>query len=161
MVTIAEQLPSCIIMHQCSRRLKSFAALRLQASNFAAFPLIFAAGRVSGDGTLQLHDQYGSATVNLDDGSASASAGNTGNKHALRTAHGWCMVLSFGMLIPIGIVVARAFKDMGPWWFQVHRAVQSFAYVLAIVGEAVDVIDAACLLLWLSEAEGQATPWLA
>lgn len=36
-------------------------------------------------------------------------------------AHGWLMVVGWGVLIPLGILTARHAKRWDPLWFHVHR----------------------------------------
>ena len=39
----------------------------------------------------------------------------------LLKAHAWLMTISWGVMIPAGIVVARCFKELDPLWFKLHR----------------------------------------
>jgi hypothetical protein len=41
-------------------------------------------------------------------------------------AHGWIMAVSWGVMIPLGAVIARNFKTDGRVWFNVHRVIQVF-----------------------------------
>lgn len=52
----------------------------------------------------------------------------------LLQAHAWMMVISWGVLLPSGVVVARSFKTLGPVWFQIHRAVQIVGLTTALAG---------------------------
>ena len=36
------------------------------------------------------------------------------------------MVVGFGILIPIGVLVARILKPLDPLWFHLHRAIQVY-----------------------------------
>merc|ERR1712032_579638 len=51
------------------------------------------------------------------------------------------MALSWGFLLPSGVIMARFFKGRQPpgWWFKMHRAMQSTGLLLAIAGFAVIV----------------------
>ncbi|GAB4817649.1 hypothetical protein N2152v2_004695 [Parachlorella kessleri] len=115
----------------------------------ASTPLIFAVGPLSRSGTPQEHDTYGTGDVNLASGSVgSMEAGGQSqalkDSHAAQLvrfaldpvlqAHAWLMTISWGVLIPSGIVVARCFKELDPLWFKLHRAVQSIGFLLGIVG---------------------------
>ena len=51
-------------------------------------------------------------------------------------AHAWLMVIGWGFLIPSGVVIARSFKNLGPIWFQIHRAVQTLGLACALSGKA-------------------------
>ena len=49
-------------------------------------------------------------------------------REKLIKAHAWMMIISWVVLIPVGIVVARFLKDkLGVWWFRVHRFTQWMA----------------------------------
>ena len=38
--------------------------------------------------------------------------------------HGILMVVGFGILVPIGVLVARTLKPLDPLWFHLHRTIQ-------------------------------------
>ena len=38
--------------------------------------------------------------------------------------HGILMVVGFGILIPLGVLVARTMKPLDPLWFHLHRTIQ-------------------------------------
>lgn len=44
-------------------------------------------------------------------------------------AHAWIMAISWGVMIPLGIVMARNFKELDPFWFKFHRHVLQLAGV--------------------------------
>lgn len=130
------------------RRGRSLSQTQTFSGTVAAFPLIYAAGDVTSTGTLLQHYDQGSGNVDLLMGvqGAGASGGDvsatpldaavveTGSDlQGYITAHNWLMVIGWGVLIPIGIITARYFKHKGSWWFHVHRAVQSFAFVIVII----------------------------
>ena len=39
-------------------------------------------------------------------------------------AHAWLCAIGWGVLIPVGIVMARSFKELDPMWFHLHRGIQ-------------------------------------
>lgn len=49
-------------------------------------------------------------------------------------AHGSCMLLSWGLLLPSGVLMAKIGKHRNPFWFKFHRAVQLSGLTLAIIG---------------------------
>ncbi len=55
--------------------------------------------------------------------------------------HGWLMCLSWGFLIPLGVVIAcfRTVRGMGNWWFHLHRALQTLGFLVSLAGLAVGV----------------------
>lgn len=53
--------------------------------------------------------------------------------------HGWLMAISWGVLVPVGLIFARNFKELGPTWFHVHRIVMVLAVLGGIAGTAIGV----------------------
>lgn len=43
-------------------------------------------------------------------------------------------MLGWGILIPIGAIIARYFKDWDPFWFYAHISVQSLGFILGVAG---------------------------
>ncbi|GAB4817650.1 hypothetical protein N2152v2_004696 [Parachlorella kessleri] len=99
----------------------------------SSVPLIFAQGATSGGRLLQ-HDTEGGAVLpdGLQGGAADLHAGDS--LDARKAAHAWLMTISWGVMIPAGIVVARCFKELDPLWFKLHRAVQCCGFLLSIAG---------------------------
>ncbi|XP_057452938.1 cytochrome b561 and DOMON domain-containing protein At5g47530-like [Lotus japonicus] len=55
----------------------------------------------------------------------------------LRSVHGFLNAISWGILMPIGVIFARylkTFNGLGATWFHLHRACQSIAFLIGIVG---------------------------
>lgn len=54
----------------------------------------------------------------------------------LRQWHAGLMLLSWGVLLPLGAIMAATLKTFGPksMWFQLHRATQTLGLLLATVG---------------------------
>ncbi|XP_057452939.1 cytochrome b561 and DOMON domain-containing protein At4g17280-like [Lotus japonicus] len=51
--------------------------------------------------------------------------------------HGFLNAISWGILMPIGVIFARylkTFNGLGATWFHLHRACQSIAFLIGIVG---------------------------
>jgi hypothetical protein len=48
--------------------------------------------------------------------------------------HGTLMVLSWGLLLPCGVISAHFLKHRGPMWFRLHRGIQVTGLLLAIGG---------------------------
>lgn len=48
-----------------------------------------------------------------------------------RVAHGVLMTLSWGILLPLGVTIARFARGQGPIWFKLHRAIQVTGLLLA------------------------------
>ncbi|XP_020104781.1 cytochrome b561 and DOMON domain-containing protein At2g04850 [Ananas comosus] len=61
----------------------------------------------------------------------------------LRAAHAVLNSLSWGLLLPAGVAVARYLRQcssVGPTWFYAHAAVQASAYLLGAAGFAIGVV---------------------
>ncbi|PSS09581.1 Cytochrome b561 and DOMON domain-containing protein [Actinidia chinensis var. chinensis] len=52
----------------------------------------------------------------------------------LRRSHGILNMLGWGILMPIGAIVARYFKQWDPIWFYSHISIQSLGFILGISG---------------------------
>ncbi|KAJ0539493.1 putative cytochrome b561 and DOMON domain-containing protein [Helianthus annuus] len=52
----------------------------------------------------------------------------------LKRAHGILNMMAWGILIPIGAMVARYLKHLDPLWFYVHSSVQSLGFILGLAG---------------------------
>ncbi|DBB12339.1 hypothetical protein WJX82_006747 [Trebouxia sp. C0006] len=63
------------------------------------------------------------------------------HQNKLHHVHGWLMCLSWGFLIPLGVVIAcfRTVRGMGNWWFHLHRALQTLGFLVSLAGLAVGV----------------------
>eukprot|EP00892_Ulva_mutabilis_P009568 jgi/Ulvmu1/6984/UM033_0042.1 len=53
-----------------------------------------------------------------------------------RRIHAALMLIGWGILIPLGVIMAASLRTVGPksMWFQLHRATQSVALLLATIG---------------------------
>lgn len=58
--------------------------------------------------------------------------GNELRPHQL--AHGSLMLISWGFLLPLGVIIARFLRRLDPLWFKVHRAMQMTGVSLALIG---------------------------
>ncbi|RDY06660.1 Cytochrome b561 and DOMON domain-containing protein, partial [Mucuna pruriens] len=52
----------------------------------------------------------------------------------LKKSHGVLNILGWGILIIMGAIVARYFKEWDPFWFYFHTTVQSLGFVLGVIG---------------------------
>jgi hypothetical protein len=70
-----------------------------------------------------------------------ASGAVTEQLPVIKIVHGVLMFLSFGLLMPIGVIAARFGKDAfpAPKWFHIHRGVQTAALALALIGFALAI----------------------
>ncbi|KAJ7964735.1 Cytochrome b561 and DOMON domain-containing protein [Quillaja saponaria] len=78
-------------------------------------------------------------TFDVLSGSAGAHHSNT---KTLRLVHGIINGISWGILLPIGAVLARYLRHiqaLGPAWFYVHAIIQLFAFFLGTTGFAIGI----------------------
>eukprot|EP00475_Leptophrys_vorax_P034649 TRINITY_DN56217_c0_g1_i1.p1 TRINITY_DN56217_c0_g1~~TRINITY_DN56217_c0_g1_i1.p1 ORF type:complete len:301 (+),score=0.85 TRINITY_DN56217_c0_g1_i1:219-1121(+) len=47
--------------------------------------------------------------------------------------HGWLMWMSFGLLMPVGMITARHLQTVTPKWFAIHWGIQVLAVFLAVI----------------------------
>ncbi|GJM92313.1 hypothetical protein PR202_ga08775 [Eleusine coracana subsp. coracana] len=89
-------------------------------------------GALLSGGYLVRHRSYSSAAVNYATGVAS-SAGGASSRNKW---HGAMAGLGWGVLMPLGIALARYFKRHDPFWFYAHVSVQGVGFVLGAAGVA-------------------------
>ncbi|CAL9002144.1 unnamed protein product [Prunus brigantina] len=63
----------------------------------------------------------------------------TSSAFKLKISHGIINTVSWGILMPVGAIVARHFKAADPAWFHVHRACQMLGYFGGVAGFATGV----------------------
>lgn len=107
--------------------------------------VIFGLGEPS-QATVQMHASLnvGSATVSFGAGSAAVNANGcrifttVGSLRAAQIAHGALMFLSWGLLAPAGILVARFMKGFpnaaSTFWFTSHKFLQTLTVVISCIG---------------------------
>lgn len=54
--------------------------------------------------------------------------------------HGLLMAVSWGMVIPFGIVIARTLRDLDPLWFNLHKLFQVVGLMGAIAGYVIALL---------------------
>uniref|UniRef100_A0A2C9UVC4 Cytochrome b561 domain-containing protein n=1 Tax=Manihot esculenta TaxID=3983 RepID=A0A2C9UVC4_MANES len=73
-------------------------------------------------------------TINFENGATVAGTVRTSNE---KNVHGVLNAVSWGVLMPMGIMIARylkVFKVANPAWFYLHAACQSSAYIIGVAG---------------------------
>ncbi|KAF9679392.1 hypothetical protein SADUNF_Sadunf06G0010400 [Salix dunnii] len=98
-------------------------------------------GPLSGNAP-QIHPTSGSnvqsmGTLNLLSGESSSTGGSV--KTTKKNIHGVLNAVSWGILMPIGALIARylkVFKSADPAWFYLHASCQSIAYIVGVAGWA-------------------------
>ncbi|GFP81505.1 cytochrome b561 and DOMON domain-containing protein at5g47530 [Phtheirospermum japonicum] len=108
------------------------------------FTHIWQHGLVSSSGAFQAHPmtpQHLRPFANIDfaTGTTASSSGGGGSKQRLRNVHGIINVVSWGMMMPLGAMIARyvrVLKPPNPVWFYLHVTCQCLAYLLGVAGWA-------------------------
>ncbi|KAH9287823.1 hypothetical protein KI387_031940 [Taxus chinensis] len=78
-------------------------------------------------------------TLNLKSGATSATPGVSSHQ-ILKNRHGVLTVVSWGIMMPIGAMIARhakTFKLADPAWFYLHAICQSSGYIIGVSGWAI------------------------
>lgn len=116
-----------------------FATLQLPAGR-TSFNQVWQNGPVSGN-TPQQHSGGDSlrSTGNVDfvTGQVSGDGGAASSQQRKKNVHGVLNVVSWGILMPFGAVIARylkVFKSATPAWFYLHVACQTSAYIVGVSG---------------------------
>ncbi|KAL2339256.1 hypothetical protein Fmac_013702 [Flemingia macrophylla] len=79
--------------------------------------------------------QNSKETLNLISGSSTQASGNSRQKR--RNTHGVLNAVSWGILMPMGAIIARylkVFKSAEPAWFYLHVTCQASAYIVGVSG---------------------------
>ncbi|KAM0901143.1 hypothetical protein ACQ4PT_020155 [Festuca glaucescens] len=99
--------------------------------------LIYAVGNQgslpsSPDFTLQEHRDMGSRGFNYASATLSSGGGSSDAGFPAERWHGLLSMMGWGVLLPIGIMVARYFRRQDPYWFYGHMAVQGVGFLVGI-----------------------------
>ncbi|KAL3635699.1 hypothetical protein CASFOL_020246 [Castilleja foliolosa] len=111
------------------------------------FTHIWQHGIVSSSGAFKAHSmapQHLSsfATIDFATGKSidtSSAGGGVSKTQRLRNIHGIINVVSWGMMMPLGAMIARfvkVFQPLNPAWFYLHVTCQTLAYLLGVAGWA-------------------------
>lgn len=121
-----------------NRETTIFATLFLPA-NRTQFNTVWQDGTVSG-GTPSIHSTSGdnvksTGTVDFATGQ-SAGGGGAGTTSVMRrrNVHGVLNAVSWGVLMPMGALIARHMKFLNPAWFYLHVGCQLTAYGVGVAG---------------------------
>ncbi|KAK1318403.1 hypothetical protein QJS10_CPB04g01907 [Acorus calamus] len=87
----------------------------------------------SGGYYLPQHKDMVSTSINYVNGQS--SSGSSGRPYStLRQGHGLLTLVGWGVLMPIGVTVARYFKHRDPTWFYVHISIQGIGFIIGMIG---------------------------
>ncbi|CAK7349089.1 unnamed protein product [Dovyalis caffra] len=137
------QVPS-ITAESSSGDMTIFATVQLDAT-LVATNQVWQEGPLSGGSPAQ-HPTSGPngrsmGTVNFASG-AVTSTGGISSKDRKRNVHGVLNAVSWGILMPVGIIMARylkVFKSAGPVWFYLHAICQTSGYAVGVAGWATGI----------------------
>ncbi|KAH7427783.1 hypothetical protein KP509_10G059700 [Ceratopteris richardii] len=83
--------------------------------------------------SMQTSDLLSVAQIDMTSGARASSS----SSQTLKNRHGVINTIAWGVLFPLGIMVARYCKPFAdPQWFYIHILIQSFGYVLGVSGWA-------------------------
>ncbi|KAG5232049.1 cytochrome b561 and DOMON domain-containing protein [Salix suchowensis] len=123
----------------------SFDVPRITANILRSTNQVWQEGPMKGGnpGTHSFSGQNGRSvgTVNFVNGSVLSTSG-TSSKTQKRNVHGVLNAVSWGILMPVGIIIARylkVFKSAGPAWFYLHVICQSSGYAVGVAGWATGI----------------------
>ncbi|GFP83295.1 cytochrome b561 and DOMON domain-containing protein at5g47530 [Phtheirospermum japonicum] len=107
-----------------------------------SFTQVWQFGDVS-SGAVQIHQRTPEhmrsfGTIDFATGvSIDTGAGSGGSRQRRRNVHGVLDVVSWGIMMPLGAMVARylkVFKSANPAWFYLHVTCQTAAYIVGVAG---------------------------
>ncbi|KAG8640511.1 cytochrome b561 and DOMON domain-containing protein At5g35735 [Manihot esculenta] len=114
-----------------------FATLHL-TSSLLSTNQVWQEGTVSGTSfnphSMDSANKASVGTINFETGTTVAGTAPTSSK---KNVHGVLNAVSWGVLMPMGIMIARylkVFKVANPAWFYLHVACQSSAYIIGVAG---------------------------
>ncbi|KAK7260551.1 hypothetical protein RIF29_26695 [Crotalaria pallida] len=118
-----------------------FASFQLP-TNATVVNHVWQEGLVADDGTLRAHSFSGPnvqsfGTLDFASGKVFKTVGKKNSRTTLKNVHGILNAVSWGLMMPVGVILARylkVFDGFGATWFHVHRAFQSLAYLIGVAG---------------------------
>ncbi|XP_039117445.1 cytochrome b561 and DOMON domain-containing protein At3g61750 [Dioscorea cayenensis subsp. rotundata] len=94
--------------------------------------LLFAVGsRIPVNYRLTEHDDKTSVSFDFAAGSSSPSSSYP---YQLKRNHGALNIFGWGVLLPIGAIIARYCKQWDPLWFYLHVGIQFFGFIIGLSG---------------------------
>ncbi|XP_020249780.1 cytochrome b561 and DOMON domain-containing protein At3g61750-like [Asparagus officinalis] len=93
--------------------------------------LLFAFGSsIPVNNRLKEHNDKTSISFDFSSGTSSASS----YPYQLKRTHGILNIIGWGVLLPIGAMVARYFKRSDPLWYYIHAIVQLIGFIIGLAG---------------------------
>jgi len=94
---------------------------------------LWAVGARTGSDVLNIHSQRAAGVIDLGAVGVEAPAPVASSLKASLVAHAVLMGLSWVVLVPSGVLIARYLKGAGPIWFQLHRAINSLGVLMFFI----------------------------
>nr|XP_043621016.1 cytochrome b561 and DOMON domain-containing protein At5g35735-like [Erigeron canadensis] len=121
-----------------------YATLVLPNGPTTSFTHVWQVGPVNNNGVPSTHNldppnRSSVGTVDFSSGQTGAGGSVGGSRQRRRNTHGVLSAVSWGVLMPMGVMVARylkVFKVGNPAWFYLHAAIQTSAYGVGVAGWA-------------------------
>eukprot|EP00884_Botryococcus_braunii_P017827 jgi/Botrbrau1/4728/Bobra.0218s0040.1 len=119
---------------QEGERVKGLFNILLDPDQISHQPFIYASGPMAPNGLQYAFHKFGEGSVFVDLRSDEVTFIDNEAHEREVLAHGFLMAMSWGVLIPVGAVVARNFKTLSSVWFNVHRIIQGIGWLLGWAG---------------------------
>lgn len=98
--------------------------------------LIYAVGPYgdlpSANSLLPVHRSMASRSFNYTSGLASSGGGSSDAAFPPERMHGLLAMMGWGVLMPVGMMAARYFRRLDPYWFYSHMAIQAAGFAVGI-----------------------------
>ncbi|CAA0812529.1 Cytochrome b561 and DOMON domain-containing protein [Striga hermonthica] len=107
-----------------------------------SFPQVWQFGPVTSSGQLRMHGSApgnlgATATIDFSTGTSVVQTRTSSRRPSSKYIHGWLNVVSWGIMMPVGAMVARyvkVFNVANPAWFYLHVTCQASAYIVGVAG---------------------------
>ncbi|KAL6903626.1 hypothetical protein ACP4OV_004439 [Aristida adscensionis] len=86
----------------------------------------------SSDLQLPMHQSMASRAFNYTSGMSSGAAGVDDGAFPTQRKHGLLGMMGWGVLMPIGMLTARYFRQLDPCWFYSHLVIQMVAFIIGV-----------------------------
>lgn len=67
-------------------------------------------------------------------GGSTVSSSHSSYLYQLKQNHGVLAIFGWGVLLPIGTIIARYFQHKDPLWFYLHIVIQLLGYLIGLAG---------------------------
>ncbi|KAK1268642.1 hypothetical protein QJS04_geneDACA022768 [Acorus gramineus] len=83
---------------------------------------------------LTKHEDKTSVSFDFSAGVSSASSASSSYPYQLKRNHGALNIFGWGVLLPIGAIIARYFRQHDPLWFYLHTIIQFSGFIIGLAG---------------------------